>query len=712
MLRRMWECALLSTLLASPALAETGAWEAVGPDGGNISAVAIDPDDAERIFALSNETAFRRERRDRGFTALEGRFYDEIAVGAGGRVYLVGGGMARSDDHGHHFETLRLPDETYGSAVAAAPSDADVVYVATLTGVYRSPDGGRTFAARGSGLPVGESALALAVDPDDVDTVYAAVRNAGVFVSQDGAATWSSITNGLPCPTAEPYRDGCVISLRLTAADPPALLVGVASGGLMRSVDQGATWQAAEGAIVDQYVTAIASPRSAPSDVAPVVYAGVASDDGYSSGETPTRFQVLASFDGGASWTVASDNPLPAAVAALALSDDGILYAGTGVRSWAGLGYQDGAGLYRSDDEGRTWALDQRGMYGTCLTEIVAAPASRTALHAVPYYDVTRLYSSVSGGDGWRRTVRPGAFTVGFDVDPNDPNHLYALSGDGQLSASRDGGVEWTSVSTSPSTTRYPADLAIDGRDGDTLYTIVTDDSVHYAVEKSVDAGATWRATLSVTSSAVTWKVVVDPASDTVYAAFTDQLYRSRDAGETWTQLLTFAPGEDGIYDLTVAPTSPPTLVRSGPSGVLVSEDDGATWQRPRFAGSNDAFFTSAVTVDPGRAVTLYAIAGRRSDGAQIGLYRSDDGGRDWRRIGEEPAVGYQVSGLAVDPHDRLSVYAATCGGGVQRFTQSATAADSSGGNGCAVGPSGVSAVMLAAHGAAIGLLGWLRAWR
>src|ERR1051325_9053427 len=68
---------------------------------------------------------------------------------------------------------------------------ANVVYAVANGTLYRSNDGGATFAAQSSG--VGQ----IAVDPENADVVYE-YEGLRVRRSMDGGATWTSIAKGLP----------------------------------------------------------------------------------------------------------------------------------------------------------------------------------------------------------------------------------------------------------------------------------------------------------------------------------------------------------------------------------------------------------------------------------------------------------------------------------------------------------------------------------
>jgi photosystem II stability/assembly factor-like uncharacterized protein len=152
------------------------------------------------------------------------------------RVYLVaGGGLFRSDDGGRSFQsTFRLNLGT----LAVDPTNADVVYLATLgggLGLFKSVDGGRTAVSLG----VRGNFSALSIEPRNVQTIYAANRAGGVLRSVDGGATWTSASTGLP-----PSRE--VLAAAVDPQIPGRVYAWVKAGGLFVSADAGANWTAVD----------------------------------------------------------------------------------------------------------------------------------------------------------------------------------------------------------------------------------------------------------------------------------------------------------------------------------------------------------------------------------------------------------------------------------------------------------------------------------
>jgi len=124
--------------------------------------------------------------------------------GGGGGGGAAAGGLYRSDDGGAHWskstQDSRIQGSGYFSRVFLDPKNSDVVYVAQ-TSLYRSDDGGRTFASY-KGAPGGDDNHALWIDPTDSLRMIMA-SDQGATISMDGGKSWSSWYNQ---PTGQIYH--------------------------------------------------------------------------------------------------------------------------------------------------------------------------------------------------------------------------------------------------------------------------------------------------------------------------------------------------------------------------------------------------------------------------------------------------------------------------------------------------------------------------
>ncbi|HYL68032.1 MAG TPA: hypothetical protein VEX69_02615 [Candidatus Limnocylindria bacterium] len=115
----------------------------------------------------------------------------------GRRVFVItGSGLFRSDDSGTTWRQItkdpRVISNLYISHVYVDPRDADVVYV-MQTSLYRSTDGGQTFAAF-KGAPGGDDYHVMWIDPQNSHRMILGVDQGAIITLNDGK-TWSSWFN-------------------------------------------------------------------------------------------------------------------------------------------------------------------------------------------------------------------------------------------------------------------------------------------------------------------------------------------------------------------------------------------------------------------------------------------------------------------------------------------------------------------------------------
>jgi photosystem II stability/assembly factor-like uncharacterized protein len=131
-----------------------------------------------------------------------------VAVTAGNkgkRVFaIMNQGLFRSDDAGANWTAIssdsRVIGSGYFSRVFADPKDPDLVYVMQTT-VYRSKDGGKTFAAF-KGAPSGEDHHVFWIAPDDPKRILLG-SDQGATITVDGGESWSIWFNQ---PTGQFYH--------------------------------------------------------------------------------------------------------------------------------------------------------------------------------------------------------------------------------------------------------------------------------------------------------------------------------------------------------------------------------------------------------------------------------------------------------------------------------------------------------------------------
>lgn len=203
------------------------------PDGipSGLSVDPHSPTDQRTLFITVNGDVYRSLDDGNTWSLVldcDGCRYTAVDAHDGDLVYAGGeAGFWRSTEGGAPgtWEQTGLPEmrgslggefwDTYWEGVAAIrpdPSNPNWVYVAVFgeeRGLYRSPDGGRTW----EHLLTDDYLRDVAVSPTDPDLLFVASSSAlysggydpasrGVLFSSDGGQTWSPFNDGLPWPFA------------------------------------------------------------------------------------------------------------------------------------------------------------------------------------------------------------------------------------------------------------------------------------------------------------------------------------------------------------------------------------------------------------------------------------------------------------------------------------------------------------------------------
>jgi photosystem II stability/assembly factor-like uncharacterized protein len=251
-----------------------------------------------------------------------------------------------------------LPPNTGVDTLIIHPTEPETLYAGLRArGVWRSEDGGASWHnASGGGIGEFDSVLALAVDPDPPLTVYA-LTEAGVQISTQGRA-WQKRANGLPPAASVVYN-----TLTIDPADPDTLYVATNPHGLFRSTNGGKKWVEANGDL----------PAGVHNAKGIVIHP--------TTGELFLSMRgmgLLRSADDGQTWTPSHDGityirTLYGTVNAPAFSPTDPLLAYT----------YNADGVFRSEDGGATWAPYEHGLsLVATVTALAAHPAQPWSAYA------------------------------------------------------------------------------------------------------------------------------------------------------------------------------------------------------------------------------------------------------------------------------------------------------------------------------------------
>ncbi len=251
-----------------------------------IVALAVDPADTNHVLAVPSDYRGVLYSTDGGQSWQMGSVFGPIqlvfAPSDPSMVYATADtGLFVSGDGGMTWTPLQHEQVSGFSppVVAVQPNDAHTVYVSRPdTGVLKTTDGGQTWTLLTTGLPQAP-VMALAVDPANPQILFAGVGagqasmgGGGVFRSTDGGLTWAQMSAGLP-------PEGMFLSVVIDPTNSQVVYVGDNFSGVYVSTDGGTTWNTLNNGLQHREVKVLSiSPDGR------VLYAGTWGDGVYRLG--------------------------------------------------------------------------------------------------------------------------------------------------------------------------------------------------------------------------------------------------------------------------------------------------------------------------------------------------------------------------------------------------------------------------------------------
>ena len=620
-----------------------------------------------------------------------GDFYDLINVG---------GAMVKSTDGGSTWTNLVYLDQSKAFSVRDVKVDMsgtqDIILVATDFGLFRSIDGGVSYAeVTGFGFQ-GQAAWSLVqssagwlLNAQPCGTFVpadACGTQATIYLSKDHGATWAPISNG-----GNVYTGAGRTTLAVANASDSvvyAFAENTASTDqldLFRSIDGGQTWTALG---INSKVPSnpntdnpnmdlmhgqswynqmiLVDPRDATRNT---IYLG-------------GNLSSAKSTDGGNTWTLLSNwlfgnVTLPSGQPGLMPYVHADFHAAA--LSLAGtptvLFGSDG-GLFTSTNDGATWSSDKNnGLQTFLFYSLTSSPGFPSGVMAASQDNGTRvrkgnttIYNQPIGGDGFgtgwsQANTNTSVTTTEFSQNYFDViNQIPNLGEDFYFSSPplNNDSVFYTPIET-PTATADPSGKAFFTSSG-TL------------IDKTTDAGWTWTVIGQVGVGGIPPTISLRSGPHAVGVSPVDLLHVgviaagghveiTSNGGNTWTDraLNTLLPGFQSFTesitwadDQTIYVTSVAPLV--GAVRVAKSTDGGTTWMRAD--GGLPDVPTDRVIIDPKDSTHNTLLAA-----SDLGVFRSTDGGTTWAAYGSGlPNV--HVSDIYM-PSDGSFVRAATYGRGI-----------------------------------------------
>ncbi len=305
-----------------------------------------------------------------------------------------------------------------------------------------------------------------------------------------------------------------------------------------------------------------------------------------------------------------------------------------------------GGGVWKTADAGTTWENISDGFFGGSIGSVAVAPSDNNVIY-------------VGGGEG---TIR-GNVSSGYGI--------YK---------SIDAGKTWNHIGL-PNSRHIPR-IRVNPTNSDIVYAAVLGNiyksNNDRGVYKSADGGKTWRKTLFANGQAGAVDLIIDPNNARVLYASTwriqrtpysmdsggegSALWKSTDAGETWTEISTnkgFAKGTLGIIGVTVSPLNSDRVwaiaENKEQGGLYRSEDGGETWTQINSERKlrQRAWYYTKVYADTQDLNTVYVM--------NVQYHKSTDGGKTFSTHNAPHGDHHD---LWIAPEDNQRMIIADDGGG------------------------------------------------
>jgi len=329
----------------------------------------------------------------------------------------------------------------------------------------------------------------------------------------------------------------------------------------------------------------------------------------------------------------------------------------------------------------------------------------RSAAVAGSYKNKNTFYFGGTGGGVWKTTdggsnwnnisdkyfgssigavaVAPGDETVVYVGEGENSMRGNVSEGLGGMWRSDDGGKSWKNIGLKDG--RHIIRIVVHPKNPDIVWVAVMGHlfgpNEERGVFKTTDGGKTWKKTLFVNNQTGCSDLVMEPGNPNVFYAGTwrlirtpyslesggdgSGLWKSTDAGETWTNISTkkgLPKGTWGIVGVAVAPSNTDkiyTILENKDGGLYMSTDGGETWTLQ--SGDNNirqrAWYYTKVFVDPKNENRVYC--------PNVNFMRSNDGGKTFQSINTPHGDHHD---LWIDPEDANRMIVADDGGAQVSF--------------------------------------------
>lgn len=288
------------------------------------------------------------------------------------------------------------------------------------------------------------------------------------------------------------------------------------------------------------------------------------------------------------------------------------------------------------------------------------------------------------------RSIGPAGMSgriTAIKVHTQKPEVIYAGSASGGLWKSPNGGQSWVNIFKNEKVSSVGA-LAVDPHNPDVIWLGTGEGNPRnsmtsgYGLYKSLDGGKSWNL-IGLEKTRNIHRILVHPYNpNIVYVAAIGTpwgdsehrgVYKTIDGGKSWKKIL-YNDERTGAAELIMDPNNPeklmvnmwehrrnPWIFKSGgpSSGLYITYDGGESWQQK---GEKNGLPKGdlgrlGLAIAASNSQRVYSLVEYKGDNA---LYRSDDGGHNWKKVSSDNAIGnrpFYYAEIYVDPKNEDRIF-------------------------------------------------------
>ncbi len=686
-------------------------WKMSGPFGGDVTALAIDPRNGQRLLVGTDDGQLFRST-DAGVTwqrvkpgvkasgyALGLIHFDYtrpnvIYIGAtqikDAANDATGGAIFVSQDGGDNWREIEVMRGRSIRGLVQSVKDDNMLFVAARDGIYRSKDRGTSWERiTPDNDPELRNFHSVATDPRDANIVYVGTTHLP-WRTADGGLTWTragSKETGM-------IDDSDIFCISIDGTNPDTMFMSACSG-IYKSTTASEKWTKIQGMpFTSRRTHVIYQHPSRPE----VLFAG-------------TTEGLWFSKDSGQTWSMGGMSPRRQVINSVAIHPDqpdrvyigtennGILISTDGGetfepsnlgfvnrqiravaydrtergRVYAGIIYDDAnGGFFVSEDGGLTWQQSARGMGVSDIFTILQSKERPELIYAGTNHG---LYRSDNRGLSWAKVVKdkpvePVVVEPVSDAAPKNIVQARPKTARPSTSSKARNQVVKKPVKPAPAPAPPPVSDLVDLQNQILSVALIYPRSAEDAPGL---IAATWDGLFITRDEKKGWKqikfdntsvpyfnvVTTNPAiPGVILVGAEDNLFVSRDNGDTFAPM-SVAQKTRRIQTIVFDPREPATIYLGTNDGLFMTYDGGQNWEL-RGNGLRTSLGTSAVVVNPNNPDEVYV-----NDQRQGGLFHSENKGRSWEQIETSRLPSTRFWAMSADPFDATSICIGSFSGGV-----------------------------------------------